>query len=557
MRRFTYALMVCTALSPISAFADDITVDSAISAATVYTNRATLTRSAKVEIPEGAHTLVFNGLPLNVDVNSLRADGRSTGKVTFGAVSHKRASSEDFVHPKEQELNTQLQTLQDQKRVFDAEKQALQVGRSFLENLGKTASLRENEEIAKIELNSENWGAASDNLTAKVAQNLKQGIELDIKIRDTNEKIQKVQNDLNQLRTGQKQSYTVTIPFESASATTLNVDLDYQISNVGWRPVYDARLDTKSGALELVQYGSVWQRTGEDWDGIKLILSTAQPSRGAALPDLYPHWISIYDNTVRTLQKASRAEAFGGAVMSMDMAAAPTASNVMMEDDATLERVSIQSAQINTEGFVGEYNITGPADVKSDGTQSKLLIGAFETDNKLQVQVKPQFDTNAYLVAKATLKGEAPILPGQVSLFRDGAFIGQGNLPMLRQGDEQDLGFGIDDNVTVTRNTVKDERSETGMITKDNVLERHFVTEIKNLHKTSVEVAILENTPVSQDERIRVEFIKTSTTQGYETDIDDKKGVTRWITTLEPKASAKINIGWKVSWPKGENISGL
>ncbi len=556
MRRLAYTLLVCSALSPISVMAEDINVSSSISTATIYTNRATLTRSAKLDIPAGAHNLVFNNIPLSIDVNSLRADGQSTGKVTFGAVTYKRASFEDFINPKEQELNASLQALQDQKKAFDAQKLALKVGRDFLENLGKTASLRENEEIAGLKLNSESWGAASDNLTLKMAQNLNQDLELDIKIRETNEKIKKVRNDLNQLRTGQKQSYTVTIPFESAKATTLTVDLDYQVSNAGWRPVYDARLDTKTGKLDLVQYGSVWQQTGEDWDDVKLTLSTAQPSRGASLPDLYPHWLSIYKEPQRALQKSARSESFGGAML-MDMAAAPMATNAEMADDVAMERVAIQSAQINTEGFVGQYEIKGPADVKSDGTQSKHLIGTFETDNQLQIQVKPQFDTNAYLVAKTTLKGEAPILPGQVSLFRDGAFIGQGNLPMLRQGDEQHLGFGIDDNIVVTRNTLKDERSETGMITKDNVIERHFVTDIKNLHKTAVELAILENTPVSKDERIRVEFIKTATTQGYETDINDKKGVTRWITKLEPKASVKINLGWKVSWPKGENISGL
>lgn len=559
MRHLTYTLMVCSALSPLSATADDIMVESSVSAATVYTDRATLTRNANVEIPAGAHTLVLKGLPVHLDPNSLRANGQSKANVTFGAVSHKRESFKDFVRPKEQELNAQLQNLEDQNKVYGAEKQALKVGRVLLENIGKQATLRENENIAVLDLNPESWGNASDSLSDKIAQNLKKNILLDIKIRETNEKIAKVKSELNQLRTGQKQTLTVSIPYESDKPSTLNLALDYQISNVGWSSVYDARLDTKTGGLELVQYGSVWQRTGEDWNGISLTLSTAQPSRGTSLPDIHPHWVGIYEPRVMKKTAGSRNVAMLSAPMeTVAVQSESYADEILESDDSRLGRaVAIQSAQINTEGYVGEYKITGPSDVTSDGTQSKLLIGAFETDNKLQVQVKPQYDRNAYLVAKATLKGEAPILPGQVSLFRDGSFIGQGYLPMLRQGDETELGFGVDDNITVSRNILKDERSESGMITKDYVLERHFKTEIKNLHKKPIEVAVLENIPVSKDERVRVNLLKDQTTRGYEMDVDDKKGVMRWTQNFDPQGTTQINLGWKVSWPKGENISGL
>lgn len=560
MRRSFYAFLACSTLLPFSVLADEIAVDSTISAATVYTDRAMLTRSAKVDIPAGAHMLVFNGIPRNIDVNSLRANGAAKGKVTFGAVSYKMQAYEDFVRPKEQELNNVLQGLQDQKKTYEADKKALQLGRTFLENLGKQAVLRENEEIAKIDLNPQGWAEVTDVLSDKFSQNLKQDISLDVKIRDVDDKIRKTQNDLNQLRTGQKQTYTVSIPFESATKTTLDVDLDYQISNAGWRPVYDARLDTKTSDLELIQYGSVWQRTGEDWDGVKLTLSTAQPSRGASLPDLYPNWINLITKAPKVSRNVSSTYMMAVEEQSesmMDMAVASGASAMPVPIEARKE-VSIQAAQINTDGFVGEYEITGPADVKSDGSQSKLLIGAFDISSKMQVQVKPQYDAgHAYLVAKATLKGEAPILSGQVSLFRDGAFIGQSHIPMLRPQDEAELGFGIDDNITVSRNTLKDERSEAGVITKDSVIERHFVTEIQNLHKMPVEISVLETLPVSKDERIRVEIVKNATSAGYETDLDNKKGVTRWVMTLKPEEKAKVGLGWKVSWPKGEGVSGL
>ncbi len=561
MRRILFSMMFFSALTAVPAFAEDIDVTSEIKAATVYNDRATLTRKAVIDVPAGAHNLVFTGIPLRIYTDSLRVGGSAQADVVFGALSHKRESFEDYVVPKEKELNAQLLSLQDQVKVYNAEKSALKTAQEFLQNIGKTAALRENEEVAKLELSPDEWAAAADGLSAKMAQTMKESIGIDIKIRDTNDKIRKIQNDLRQLRTGNKQNYIVSVPFEAAQATRLTVDLSYQISGVSWQPIYDARLDVKSGKMDLVQYGQVWQQTGEDWDDIELTLSTAQPSRGATLPDLYPSWLSIYAppkmQAMSGIAMSKRsmnemASAYSAAPMMDDMAEADMAMEAPVEKE-----VVMQTAQINTEGFVGEYKITGPATVTSDGTKAKLMIGAFDIDSSLQVQVKPQLSTDAFLVAKTTLKGEAPILPGQVSLFRDGAYIGQSYMQMMRPGDEDELSFGIDDNVVVKRNTLMDERSEEGMITKDSVIERHYVTDIQNLHKEAINLAVLETVPASKDERIRVEILKDHTSGGYEADLENVKGVTRWVMDVKPQEKTQVKLGWRVKWPKGENISGL
>jgi len=560
--RVLFSTLLCvSAVASLPARAEEIVVDSRVMAATVYNDRATLTRSAKVEIPAGAHTLIFKGLPLNIFTDSLRAQGSSSADVVFGAVEHKRDSSEDYIVPKEKELHAQIEKLEDEKKVHKADKRALATARTFLENIGKTASLRENEEIAKLELKPESWASAADGLTSKLAENFKADLALDVKIRQTQRKIKNLRNELRGLRTGQKQSYRVALPLESNKPTTLDVDLLYQISNVSWQPTYDARLDVKSGKLELVQYGSLWQRTGEDWDDVKLTLSTAQPSRGAGLPDLSPQWVSFYQ---QRHSKGKRRQSFGGGRVTGD-ALPGLALEMSMSDEIDAEKMApleekvaqFQSAQINTEGFIGEYVIPGPVDVKADGTKAKVLIGSFETENILEVQVKPQMSMQGYLVAKAELKGEAPVLPGKVSLFRDGAYIGQSYTKMLRQGDETELAFGIDDNISVTRKTLTDERSESGMISKSDVQERGFVTRIKNLHKEPISLAVLETVPASTDERINVTILKDKTTVGYKSDVDDVKGLLRWSMKLQPKKEAEVKLGWQVSWPKDEAISGL
>ncbi len=572
-----------------TAYADEINVESTIKAATVYSDRATVTRNAVIKIPKGAHNLVFEGLPVGLFYESLRVSGSSEAEVIFGALTIKRETSQDYVVPRVQELQAKIKDIENLIDVQNAERQALVEANELLKTWGKQASLSENKDTAKIHLDHDKWISASDGLSGKMLSNLKEIINLDLKIGEASEKIEKIQGDLKQIRAKGKQSYTVTIPFESDKATTLDVDLSYQISKVSWRPIYDARLDMKSKTLKLVQYGSVSQHTGEDWTDIALTLSTARPNRGAQLPGLFSKWVSIYvpppprtktssENAFSFDDDAFEFEKSAGSAIPVPIEAPDTRLEVpeiqeegedplhrwrLLQEERVERQMSTKSKSVHVEpmgetyGYVGEYKISGASTVKADGTQAKLMIAEFEPNVDLQVQIRPQFTTDAYLVSKIKLNKDTPLLPGRVSLFRDGAFIGQVKIAhMIRPNEEAELSFGIDDGVVVKRNILKDQSSESGLISKDSVVEKRYVTEIQNLHKDAIQIDVAEMLPVSKDQSIRVDILP-DTTSGYQTDLNNVKGTINWTGALEPQQKTAINLGWKVSWPKTKTITGL
>lgn len=173
------------------------------------------------------------------------------------------------------------------------------------------------------------------------------------------------------------------------------------------------------------------------------------------------------------------------------------------------------------------------------------------------MQICPQITTDAYLATHAVLKGESPLLPGTASLFRDGAYVGKLNLPLLRPGAATDIYFGIDDRVAVTHKTLKDERGQTGLIDKDNSLDRSFLTQIENLHKDPVDVVISETVPASQNEKLKIEIVEADTTEGYKADNDNTKGLLKWSFSLKPQEKKDVKLGWHLGWPKEFNLSGL
>lgn len=555
-------------LSALPGYAAELEADSHITAATVYANRATVTRTAKISVPAGAHTVIFKGLPASLMPDSLRVEGEGNHPVTLGALSQKIINQADLVRPQEQAITDQILALEDQKQMLAADIDALEIKRDFYKRLAEEAADKEQQDRKEFDLNPATWQQAAEALASGLGDAQKALVQKRIENRHIEEQLTKLHNDLKQVRTGSRQGWQVALPVEAQQSSTLTLKLSYQLPNAFWHPVYDARLNTQSGALEIVQYGAVSQHTGEDWEGIKLTLSTARPQRGASLPPLGPMWLRLFNPQV--MAKSAR----GAAGMLADMSASDSIEyeNQMRAEAALAYAQSsapmpaqapppvaaeMQQAQIDTGGFTAEYRIPGPSEVKSDGTESKLLIAPFQTDSALEVHVKPQMDLNAYLVARATLKGDAPILPGTVSLFRDGAYVGQSRLPLLRPGKETDLYFGIDDQVEVTRNILKDESAETGLMNKDNSREFHVVTTIQNLRNKDVSLVLQETTPVSKDEKIEADILKDHTTQGYEKDTDDIKGLLTWKQALKPQQKTDIKLGWKVSWPKESNIQGM
>lgn len=546
-----------------TAMADEFVANGKLRAATVYTGRATLTRTATIDLPAGAHTIVFNDLSPNLMPDSLRAEGKASATVTFGALSNKLVAGAELSAPREKELTDKLTGLEDQRNLIAAEKDALAAQLEFLRTLSRSGATRAQENIANIELKPEQWQGASKAILDSTNDVLKAQLTHDVSLRELDKQINQVNTELGQLRTGARNAYRVTIPVEVAAPTQLKLDLSYQIPGATWMPLYDARLDTRTSKLELIQYGAVSQNTGEDWTDIALTLSTAQPTRGAGLPELSPWWVNIFEPTT-TYRAAMQEFAVGGsngmADGSMALPAAPAMRAMKMDDsqEVVLDKAAtFVAAQIETGGFVGEYKIVGPSTVKADGTESKLMIGPFQVDSKMQVQVKPQLASDAFLVARATLKGETPILPGNVNLFRDGAFVGQSQLPLLKPGKERDLPFGVDDQVSMEYRILKDERSEVGVISRETTLTRHTLAKLANLHTQPIELVVMQTTPVPQSKQITFKLVDDQTTPNFKMDADDVKGVMRWTLPLKPQEKTDVKLGWALSWPKDQNISGL
>ncbi len=71
-----------------------------------------------------------------------------------------------------------------------------------------------------------------------------------------------------------------------ASATKVDVSIEYMVPGAQWSPSYSLHVDGEKGEAKLDMRALVAQATGEDWEGVDLKLSTALPQQWTELPEL-------------------------------------------------------------------------------------------------------------------------------------------------------------------------------------------------------------------------------------------------------------------------------
>ena len=550
MNRFRTFFIICAALTPVTfAQAAEIEAEGPIDAVTVYADRAQVTRTLRVELAVGEHTVILAGLPGNILIDTVRVGPVTGAGVTIGSVELVREIAAEAVVEAERKLLAELQALQDRRRGHDDAIETARLQLNFVTELSHSFPQSEKRKAAEGIVSPGAWAEAIGVLGAGAGTARQSIREAEIERRELDKEIAAVQRRLASVRTGRKTTYDAHIALGASAAGTAGIRLSYQVPGATWRPTYEARLDTQSGALRLIQSAEVRQRSGEEWDDIALTLSTSAPARGVNMPELAPWFIDF-------------ARPFGGRrelqKVSSGLASAP---GEMKEEDAFADdeneyRARERGAAVIATEFSAEYRIAGRVSIAADQRPRKFLIGERGLEPELSVRAVPKIAPVAYLYGKITLAGEEPLLPGSVAIYRDGSFIGNGALGLLRPGEESELSFGVDDRVAIEYRFDGGEQSSAGLLSRSQRIERHYTIEVANFHDSEMVIEVLGQLPVSRNEDIEVELLDF-TTEPTEQDLEDRPGIILWRHTFDAGEERVIRFGYAVIYPEGQVIPGF
>ncbi|WP_231125828.1 DUF4140 domain-containing protein [Roseovarius gahaiensis] len=131
-------------LLPVPLWAEDIPLRSTVTAATLYPQGATVTRSVGFSAPAGQHDLILSDLPQNTPLSAVRVgvDGASMGSVTArnDYVPPQDTDESDALKAARSTVETLEQSLREAEAKVEAirlEEQAAQARIGFLQKLGQ------------------------------------------------------------------------------------------------------------------------------------------------------------------------------------------------------------------------------------------------------------------------------------------------------------------------------------------------------------------------------------------------------------------------------------
>jgi uncharacterized protein (TIGR02231 family) len=542
------ALILALAL-PALAPAKTVDLNSKPAEVTVFPRGARVVRTAEADLPQGQHTVSFSDLPVNADPASIRISAEGPKGTKLFGVHTEVANTPAETQERQLDILNKIKDLEIEKGPLADQIAAHQAELDILKNIGHEAASQA-EKSASIS----GLPDAVEKVGKRVAKLLAQVRQDQAKQKEVDAKIDALNRDLRQAGPGQKQEREMQADLELAEAGTVKFSLVYQVTSAGWTPVYDLRLNSTAASPKaaIAFQADVQQQSGEDWDNVKLELSTAKPTELSEIPDPSQWWLDFYQPApvYRAAKSRSKAYATGGAASSLmaEMAAPePQAA-------APLEKAELDYAETVEAEYSVSFAVHRAADVPSDGSFHRVAIAETSHPASLLLVAVPRLQPAAFIEAEIAYEGKQPLLSGEASLFRDDQFIGKARLQSVAAGDKFKFGFGQDDQVKVKRELMEQKTGEGGLFTKGR-RNYHWVTTIKNFHPGERTVEVREQLPRSRQNDILVKALELSPKPLPED--AGKPGLQVWQLKLKPKEERKVVFKYEVKYPEDKRVTGL
>lgn len=539
-------------------FAGEVNAPSRVTQVTVYSSSAFVTRSAAVSLKTGDTRVVFADILPEIDENSLRVKGRGAAGVKILGAQLKREYTAETPVERVQQLRDEIEALEDKNAQMANEKQILDDGKKYLDSVRLFADKKIPEDMVTKMPTAQELDGTLVFLDAKLRENFSRRLEIDLAIRKNQRSLEALRRELEQISgPGQKLKRSIIVDIEVAQEGEFTLEVSYTVMGASWNAVYDARASVEKSQVELVSYGMVRQNTGEDWQDVDLVLSTAQVTGSGSMPDVNPWFIRPYQPPVvmqsRALRAGSRNEMHqvAKAVAEADFAAMPAPAPSAEAENAY--------AQTEMKGVSVVYKLSRKVTVQSDGEEHKLPVTAQTLKASFEYSAYPRAAAIAYLRSRVKNDPNLQLLGGRVNVFMEGDFVGTSQLENVAPGQEFDLYMGMDEGVKIKRELVEKKKDNImlGGIPSPSMKETYkYKITVENYKAAVSRVNLFEAIPVSEDERIKVK-VSQSSPEPKEKDWKDRKGVWRWELSLEPKAKQEVFFTYVVEYPRDMRVEGL
>ncbi len=509
--------------------------DSRIKNIRLFPWGAEVTRTASATVDAGPGEVVFTNLPADIDPASVQL--KASGNFTILSVNSRTN------HLQSPQLTREHQVLRDSLAYYRQE-----IDR-------KQALLKVYEEEESLLLANKRPGGSETGFTMGDLRSLAdffrqrltevKNLQLDTRadIARLQERHNRINNQLGRIHARQN---TPVGEIVVTTTATRRVNGEFEFSYItyraGWNVLYDVRVNDTGQPVDLLMKAAVFQNSGEDWENVQLVLSTASPHTGRTLPSLSTWFLRFVEPVVHAPR---RHQPYAEGMMRSEMAAPVYILD--MEDTAVAGSLA-EVVQVDETRTTREYSIATPFTLRSGSDKRILEVQKSEVPASFTYYAAPRIDTDVYLVARLTEWEEFIIMPGEAGIFFENSWVGETFIDPGIVRDTLELSLGTDRGVRIERNRMADHsgRSLLGRRTTETVAWEILVRNNKN---RTIEIEVRDQIPVSGHGDIQVNLEERSGAA-----FNEQTGMLVWKLTLAPGESSTLPFRYTVRYPSDKII---
>jgi len=521
---------------------------------TVFKDRALVSRQIELELKSGAHQLIIEDIPTDIDPDSIQVNGSANG--TLQDVKLKRVYIKPSTDNEIKSLKKEKRKLEEQIESLDDQITNLAAQKEFLQNMSNTAAESNKKSIfinisPKELIEKLDYYRKSLDLTDKQIRELsKEKTDFDKQLNLISKKLKAYNNQ------DYKEVHQLELKLLVETSGKIGLQVSYLIFNASWKPVYDLRASSTNKKMHVAYNAVVSQNTGEKWDDVQLKLSTAQAHLSATKPELSAWFIDIYQEPVYNdyedeivLSKSKR---------KMSKKASPLMqADMMLSAKEMAPPMPKPVAQIETGATSVVFAIPGRNSIADNGDEHKVGISAFEFEADFRYHSVPKLSPFAFLTAIVKNESEFPLLTGKSNVFLDNNFVTNSNLPLVAPNEEFKTSLGIDEGIKIEHKLINKFHKDEGLFSKKEKISFEYKITVKNNKATEENIIIEDHIPISQNNDLKVELVDPK----YKEDTDllkmSESKFLKWDIKLDAGEEYIIPLKFNVEYPRDESLTGL
>jgi len=530
-------------------------IPSDVSAVTVYSDRALVTRKATFSANAGSHKYVFDNLPDAIEQNSIQVNGK--GEAILRDIKFSEVFFSDVPDEKVKCLLKEQQRIEDDMTAVEDKIQQASKEKEFIDSIARKLT-SQSKGTNSGELDPEKWVNMVEFYRKKL-------VELDQEIRNAEQRQRKLENELEKvsstisnLGNANKQRNQVEVVVEVSQETRMTLELSYIVYGPGWTPYYDLRVDSDNKIMDVTYNALIRQNTAESWNDVSVFLSTAQPNINGHQPELSPWYLDVYTET-DNLEGRSVADSSPirkrkeNIAQMMESGAGEIMADIIMQAPSMSKPATTVESMATSVVFKVEGNNT----IANDGDDHKVTILMQSFPANFRYSCVPKMSPYAYLKAQVKNISEYPFLPGDTNIFLDKNFVATSYMDLVVPDEEFWTYLGIDEGIKVEHKFLKRKQKNAGVFNKTKNYVYEYQIELQNNKKNQEEIVVWDQLPISNHDKIEVKLMSPELTEKNKSFKMNEFKYLEWLYKPVPGEKIQIPLMFSVEYPQEMNVTGL